>query len=102
MKSRRSFFKKLAAVVAAVALAPEIAFRAHLETPIPADYLLPDFEIMMCMAPQNTFYDFLMHSTSAEKFRKEWPEVISGPCGNVTLCKMNTLSPRELEAVFNG
>jgi|GEM_PF-6175251 hypothetical protein len=33
MNSRRSFFKRLAAVVAAVAIAPEIAFRRRLELP---------------------------------------------------------------------
>src|SRR4030095_12933 len=33
MNSRRSFFKRLAAVVAAVAIAPEIAFRTKLELP---------------------------------------------------------------------
>jgi len=33
MNSRRSFFKTLASVVAAVAIAPEIAFRRKLELP---------------------------------------------------------------------
>lgn len=33
MNSRRSFFKTLASVVAAVAIAPEIAFRRRLELP---------------------------------------------------------------------
>lgn len=34
---RRSFFKRLAAVVAAVAIAPEIAFRTKLELPEVSD-----------------------------------------------------------------
>ena len=33
MNSRRSFFKTIASVVAAVAIAPEIAFRSKLELP---------------------------------------------------------------------
>lgn len=38
MTGRRTFFKRLASVVACVALAPEIAFRAKLELPTHEDY----------------------------------------------------------------
>lgn len=49
MNSRRSFFKKLAAVVAAVSLAPEIAFRTAL--PIPC--IQPDREYTCVLSEQD-------------------------------------------------
>ncbi len=38
MTTRRSFFQRIAAVVAAVALAPEIAFNAALPLPVPEPF----------------------------------------------------------------
>lgn len=60
---RRSFFKKLSAIVAAVAIAPEVAFRAKLELP-----KLEKFPIVNYFVGENTalqfqqvnVYDFVM------------------------------------------
>ena len=87
MNSRRSFFKRLAAVVAVVALAPEIAFSKRLE--------LPKLDLQK----------FISELYDLARSRRGQAETIDILCdeqtaGDIRRCYANTLSPEELGKVF--
>lgn len=102
MTTRRSFFRRVAAVVAAVALAPEIAFGVKLPVrPVMADMFRHDFEISACGTQVTGLYDFIIMEWNRAQ-AKTGQGFVKFPASTQTNIKANTLSQRELEAVFNG
>lgn len=71
MTTRRLFFRRLAAIAAAVALAPEIAFRAKLN--LPKSELMAMFDSLYAQMQHKSrpaMIDFYVDAATGEKFQE--------------------------------
>lgn len=101
MISKRSFFKSIGAIVAAIAVAPEIVFSHRLSPKNDFESLFGHrFELSSLAVRENSLYDFLMTREQTEVFvptlQKKMEEY------GVERSLINTPSHEQLQRIFSA